>query len=350
MTLESPTVGSLFSGIGGFDLGLERAGWRVIWQVEHDVFRQSRLKRHWPHVELRGDIRTETDGLAKPDLICGGFPCQDLSTAGNREGLAGERSGLWFEYLRVVQELRPTWILIENVPGLLSSHEGRDFEVVVSGLTQCGYGVAWRVLDSQYFGVAQRRRRVFVICYLGAPCPPEILFEPEGVPGDPAPRRASREEVDGTLGGGASVRGWKNDLDGSGAFIVRTAQTGSNGWGVNEDGTTYSLDGTEGQAVIFNARQDPIVGKQPLDTDGHSLAVAQPLRANRWGGSDSHGDEGNVVVCPPSNPDGVREDAGVPGRMDTPDGPRYAAIGDAVTVPVADWIGRRILNAWRNES
>ena len=263
MTLESPTVGSLFSGIGGFDLGLERAGWRVIWQVEHDVFRQSRLKRHWPHVELRGDIRTETDGLAKPDLICGGFPCQDLSISGNRKGLAGERSGLWFEYLRVVQELRPTWVLIENVPGLLSSHKGRDFEVVVSGLTQCGYGVAWRVLDSQYFGVAQRRRRVFVIASLGAPCPPEILFEPEGSGGDPAPGRRKGETYTGSL------------------------------------------------------------------------------RAST---------EGNVVVCPPSNPDGVREAAGVPGRMDTPDGPRYAALGDAVTVPLSYWIGRRILNAWRNES
>ena len=99
-----PTVGSLFSGIGGFDLGLELAGWRVIWQVETNPFRRRILKHYWPDVDLRGDIATDTNGLATPDLICGGFPCQDLSVAGNRAGLVGERSGLWHEYLRVVRE------------------------------------------------------------------------------------------------------------------------------------------------------------------------------------------------------------------------------------------------------
>ena len=174
-----PTVGSLFSGIGGFDSGLELAGWQVVWQVENNPFRRSVLRRHWPEVELRNDIRTDTDGLDQVDLICGGFPCQDLSVAGRRKGLAGERSGLWFDFIRMVGEIRPSWVIIENVAGLLSSNEGRDFEVVVSGLAERGYGVAWRVLDSQHFGVAQRRRRVYVVGHLGAPCPPEILFEPE---------------------------------------------------------------------------------------------------------------------------------------------------------------------------
>ena len=282
------TVGSLFSGIGGFDLGFERAGWRVIWQVENNPFRQKILKRHWPDVELRNDIRTNTDGLERPDLICGGFPCQDLSVAGNRRGLLGERSALWYEYLRMVRTLRPTWVVIENVPGLLSSHKGKDFEIIVNGLAQCGYGVAWRVLDSQYFGVAQRRRRVYIVGHLGAECPLEILFEPESGEGPTPAGRAAGAQIASTLGGGAPFRGWRVDFDRSGAFIP--------------------------------------------------VARTLHVRGNK---NDTPDIDGGVVSAP-SDADGVRETARVPGRVDTPDSPRYAALGDAVTVNVAQWIAERI--------
>ena len=176
-----PTVGSLFSGIGGFDLGLERAGWNVKWQVEINDYRREVLARHWPDTRRYEDVRELPDEtLERVDMVCGGFPCQNLSVAGNRDGLAGSESGLWYDYLRIVETLRPSWVFIENVPGLLSSDEGRDMEIVVGGLTECGYGVSWRVLDSQFFGVPQRRRRVFIVGHLGGPCPPEILFESEG--------------------------------------------------------------------------------------------------------------------------------------------------------------------------
>ena len=219
----SATVGSLFSGIGGFDLGLERAGWTVRWQVESNPFRRQVLKRHWPQVELRNDIRTDTNGLERPDLICGGFPCQDVSVAGKREGLAGERSSLWYEFARIVADTRPPWVLVENVPGLLSSNEGKDFEIVVSGLAECGYGVAWRVLDSQNFGVPQRRRRVFIVGYLGAPCPPEVLFESEGSGGDSAAGEEAKKEVTNSLRASTGSRG-TDDPDRYPAYIpeVRT--------------------------------------------------------------------------------------------------------------------------------
>lgn len=187
---------SLFSGVGGFDLGLERAGMDITVQVEVDKFCQQVLRRWWPGVELYDDVRkVGADELGGGDLICGGFPCQDLSVAGNREGLSGERSGLFYEFMRVVRETRPTWVLIENVPGLLSSNGGRDMGAVLGTLAELGYGYTYRVLDTQYFGPPQRRRRLFIVAHSSGVCPPEVLFEPEGVPWDSAP---SREPGEGT--------------------------------------------------------------------------------------------------------------------------------------------------------
>lgn len=158
-------AGSLFSGIGGMDLGLERAGWDIRWQVENDKFCNQVLQRHWPEVKRYGDIRTVDAGELEPvDLLCGGFPCQDVSMAGTRKGLAGSESSLFFEAARILEGLKPPYVLIENVPGLLSSNEGKDFQVVLDTLTQIGYAVDVDILDSQEFGVAQRRRRVFLVC------------------------------------------------------------------------------------------------------------------------------------------------------------------------------------------
>jgi DNA (cytosine-5)-methyltransferase 1 len=173
---------SLFSGIGGFDLGLERAGGRVVLQVENDPFCQRVLAARWPGVERADDVRHlqpehrrhrpyvaglngswSADDAARVDLLVGGFPCQDLSVAGKRAGLGGSRSSLFHEFVRIAKTLAPTWGLVENVPGLLSSHRGRDFWTVLQGLRQCWPHVGWRVLDSQYFGVPQRRRRVFLV-------------------------------------------------------------------------------------------------------------------------------------------------------------------------------------------
>lgn len=201
-------VGSLFSGIGGFDLGLERNGMDIRWQCEIDTAAQSVLRRHWPDAVLYDDVTTLGGDVEPVDLICGGFPCQDLSVAGRRAGLAGKRSGLFYEFMRIASELAPAWILIENVPGLLSSNGGRDMGAVLGTLGELGYGWAYRVLDAQYLGVAQRRRRVFIVGCLGdRRGAAQVLFEPESLPGDTPPRREAWPRVADTLSVGANQTG-----------------------------------------------------------------------------------------------------------------------------------------------
>ena len=207
--------GSPFTGIGGFDLGMERAGMTCKWQVEIDTTCQGVLARHWPQAQRYSDIcEVRGDELESVDLICGGFPCQDVSVAGKRQGLAGERSGLWYEFHRLLAEARPQWAVIENVPGLLSSNGGRDFAVILRGLVELGYGACWRVLDAQYFGVAQRRRRVFIVGSLGDGRAAQVLFEPESLSGDSAPSREAGTQVAGSLMQGSSGSGgWRVGAD-----------------------------------------------------------------------------------------------------------------------------------------
>lgn len=156
-------VGSLFSGIGGFDLGLERAGFDIAWQVEIDPFCQRVLAKHWPNVQRYGDI-TDMDWSAvqRVDLLCGGFPCQDLSFAGKRAGIDGARSGLWSEYLRAICALRPRYVLVENVPGLLTNaYMGR----VLGDLAQSGYDAEWDCIPASAVGAGHLRDRVYLLAY-----------------------------------------------------------------------------------------------------------------------------------------------------------------------------------------
>jgi DNA (cytosine-5)-methyltransferase 1 len=434
------TFGSLFSGIGGFDLGFQRAGMKCLFQVEIDEKCQGVLSRHWPDVEKHRDVKAVgKHNLTAVDVICGGFPCQDLSVAGKRAGLAGERSGLWHEFHRIIAELRPRWVVIENVPGLLSSNAGRDFAVVLRGLVECGYGVSWRVLDAQYFGVAQRRRRVFVVASLGDGRAAEVLFEREGGAGDTPPSRETGQgfaAVAGTLsanrGGTERPAGNANELDfcipvalpltasgrgtervgesrgqdtvipvafggnrtsgpidtatacnahgGTGrmdfeseTFIaIRPAQTGSNGWGVFQDGTTHTLDGTGGDVIAFSSKDSGADAGELAPTlrsmnyaeshinGGGQVAVAMSLYENQ---------EGRVWLSDTANLQGT---GGKPGqgypaaltsmgvRRLTPtecarlqgfpddwgagqsDSVQYRQYGNAVCVNVAAWIGRRI--------
>jgi DNA (cytosine-5)-methyltransferase 1 len=165
---------SLFAGIGGFDLAMERAGINVVATVEWDKHAQNVLARRFPNSKLYGDITGVTGeqlinaGFDPANgIITGGFPCQDLSVAGRRAGLAGSRSGLFWEICRLLDETKTQSFILENVPGLLSSNKGRDMGTVIRALEERGYSIAWRVLDAQHFGVAQRRRRVFIIGNLG---------------------------------------------------------------------------------------------------------------------------------------------------------------------------------------
>ena len=182
---------SLFAGVGGFDLGLERSGHTCVGQVEIDKHAQSVLARHWPDVPKHDDVTTAIDwadeiGLTgNVDLVAGGFPCQDLSVAGKRAGLDGKRSGLFYDALAFAKAVKAKTILLENVPGLLSSNQGRDFGVLLTELADAGYSnIEWRVLNSQFFGVAQRRRRVFIVASVGTEPFRTVLSECESSAGD----------------------------------------------------------------------------------------------------------------------------------------------------------------------
>ncbi len=178
-----PTMASLFSGIGGFDLGFESAGFRTTFQCEISKFCLAVLERHWPTASRWINIKELTNAdMPFSDVWTAGFPCQDVSLAraGQRAGLKGARSGLFYDFARLVGEGRPRVVVLENVHGLLHSHKGRDFETVIRSLAQLGYSIGWRVLNSKNFGVPQSRQRVYIVgCYRDRQGPGKILFETE---------------------------------------------------------------------------------------------------------------------------------------------------------------------------
>lgn len=300
--------GSLFSGIGGFDLGFERAGMSCAWQCEIDVKCQEVLQKHFTGAKLYDDVRTITAGNTESvDLICGGFPCQDVSVAGKRKGLAGDRSGLWFEFHRILSELKPKWVVIENVPGLLSSNRGRDFAVILSGLADIGYMSAWRVLDSQYFGVAQRRRRVFLIASLGNGSAAEVLFESEGVRWHPPARTEAGQGTAGTVEGNTTL-GF--DL----AQITSKLNYSNPKQGDPQPPLNCAAQG-------FIAYENHPVGQADNNviSQAHGVRRLTPTECARLQGFP---DDWNDWLS---------------------DSARYKQFGNAVTVNVAEWIGKRIM-------
>lgn len=190
------TAASLFSGVGGIDRALELAGIRVTASVEADSDCRGVLARHFPETTLFDDVRTVTGEQLRAagfvpgrGVLSAGWPCQGNSVAGHGQGMADPRSGLWRHAVRLLAETRPRWFLGENVPGLLSVNDGHDFGRVIADLDELGYGVAWAVLDARFFGVPQRRRRVFIVGCLGdGAAPVEILLDPEGGERDPSAR------------------------------------------------------------------------------------------------------------------------------------------------------------------
>ena len=198
---------SVFSGIEAASVAWEPLGWEPVAFAEIDAFPSAVLAERYPDVPNLGDI-TKIDWKefinehGRPDVIVGGSPCQSFSIAGGRESLGGE-SRLMFEYIRAVQDLRPRWFLWENVPGVLNTRDNA-FVQLLDSLQDLGYALAWRVLDAQFFGVAQRRRRVFLVGHLGdGGAPAAVLFESKSVSGNTEPRKAERE--DPTEGVGRSI-------------------------------------------------------------------------------------------------------------------------------------------------
>ena len=277
--MSALTVGSLFSGIGGLDLGLERAGMRTIWFCEIDPFCQKVLRKHWPGVPIYDDVRTiGADSLVRPDVLAGGFPCQPHSLAGKRQASADERD-LWGEFARLIGEFKPRWVLAENVRRLLSSEDGRFFGRVLRDLAACGYDAEWNCIPAAAVGAPHIRDRVFILAY------PQV---------------------------GGLERGSNGHILHSTPSAYRKGQSAGSG-----------SRGCEGDVA---------------DADDAGLAQRQILRCNaaaqfeaikRGSGSDwlSEPNVGRVVD-------------GVPSRVD-----RLRSLGNAVVPQVAEWIGRRIMEA-----
>jgi site-specific DNA-cytosine methylase len=188
---------SVCSGIEAASMAWESLGWQPAAFAEVEKFPSAVLTHHWPQVPNMGDMNNhEQWDLPAIDVLVGGTPCQSFSVAGLRKGLRDPRGGLMLTFLEIAQRRRPRWIVWENVPGVLSSHGGRDFGSFLGALGALGYGWAYRVLDAQWFGVAQRRRRVFVIANLGdGAAPAKVLFESESVRRNPAPSRETGERT-----------------------------------------------------------------------------------------------------------------------------------------------------------
>ena len=297
---------STFSGIEAASVAWDCLGWEPMAFCEIDQFPSAVLAERYPDVPNLGDItkvdwRNFAKRNGKPDLLVGGSPCQSFSIAGTRTGLDGA-SGLMWEYVRAVRELRPRWILWENVQGALSSTHGEDFRCLLEALDGIGYGLAWRVLDAQFFGVAQRRRRVFLVGHFRERPPIEVLFEPDGLRWDTPQSREKRKELAkaagrgarcaglgagagsvasapavhsmhqnqvgdiavseescGTLTSGSSVSRQQLVVSGQcvaiqGSMIGRADENGPQGSGIETDGACYTLNCTDRHAVMVSDR------------------------------------------------------------------------------------------------
>lgn len=345
------TYGSLFSGIGGFDRGLDAAGMSCSWQVEKDKYATLILEKHWPETKRSTDVRNvKRRSVRKPDLICGGFPCQDVSVAGRRAGLAGSRSGLFWETHRIISAFLPKWFLLENVPGLFSSGEGRDFGLVIASLADLGYGVAWRVLDSQYFGLAQRRERVFIVGSLGSLRSGEVLFEPESVSRDTPPSREAGTDIARCF----VVMGGPDDNAAQAGHLVASTLT-----------SRHTPNGHGGAGTRLEDIPNLVIAQTLIANNGgnqiESNYVVETLTAN-WARSNGAKAGNNAgMVNPVINRQGVRRLTprecerlqgfpddftryGADGK-EISDSQRYRMLGNAVSAPVSAWIGRRIMEA-----
>lgn len=368
------TAGSLFSGAGGFDLGLEQAGFTIVWQVEKDAHARKVLAKHWPTVEQFDDVcqfhgwsRGEggidcLPGGSEPnaqgcgewnesspmrvDCLVGGWPCQDLSVAGKRKGLAGERSGLFHEVIRIAKEIQPTWGLFENVPGLLSSHGGRDMATVLEGLRECWPVVGYRVLDSQYFGVAQRRRRVFFVCGPTERSVEEILFEPEGGEGHFTKSEKARPELAASLKSRSSSPGinppGRGGEDVMNLVVDALTARDSKGYDRGDNSHNSKLipiaeigaktqmgDGRNGCGIGMEG--DPMFTLQAGKQHGVGVRRLTPTETERLQGFP----DGWTCLCQPlESYDHL--------KCQCADGPRYRMMGNAVTVNVIRWLGKRI--------
>ena len=278
--------GSVCSGIEAATTAWHPLGWKPSFFSEIEKFPRDVLQHHFPDVPLHGDFTTIQDGDYDPiELLVGGTPCQSFSVAGLRKGLSDDRGNLTLEFIRLAQRLRPRWLVWENVPGVLSIDKGRAFGSFLGGLAECGYGFAYRVLDAQYFGVPQRRRRVFIVGYFGDWRPAaQVLFEREGLQRDITPRRETREDPAGTLGARSCRSVGAQDAD-AGHLIANTLK--GEGFDASEDGTGRTnlvFSSTGDTAHCLNAGG---MGRQDYETE---TMIA--IQGSMIGRSDAAGPNG----------------------------------------------------------
>lgn len=270
-----PRLLDLFSGIGGFSLAFHRAGFETVAFSEIEPFPCSVLAHRFCGVPNLGDITRwrdwDWDAIEHVDVVTFGSPCQDLSVAGKRAGLSGERSGLFHDAVGVIQRSGARYALWENVPGAFSSNGGWDFASVLDALADIGaVDIAWRVLDARYFGVPQRRRRIFLIADFGGECAHEILFEPEGVPGDLAPGGESGESVAALTSNGVGTCGADDNQGQAGDLLAYGGYTKGQG------GTVVATPFDTTQITSDKNYSNPRAGDpcHPLAPGAHPPAVA----------------------------------------------------------------------------
>lgn len=251
---------SLFSGIEAASVAWAPLGWEPLAFAEIEPFCCELLEKRFPGVPNLGDVCGVdwSSYRGKCDLIIGGSPCQAFSVAGRREGLDDPRGRLMLEYARAVREVEPRWVLWENVPGVLSQDGGAAFGALLGVLEDCGYSLAWRVLDAQFFGVPQRRRRVFLVGHTRAQCAAAVLFEPESLQGSAPSSADKRAELAAGAGRGASCAG----------FIAGVSPR-ARGVGYAEE---QSPTLTVGQTAEVFAINGNVIGREP-ENGGHQLGI-----------------------------------------------------------------------------
>jgi DNA (cytosine-5)-methyltransferase 1 len=355
---------SVCSGVGSDHLAFGSLGWDCIFFSEIEKFPSAVLKHHWPDIPNLGDFtEIDTDVWKKKaiQLVVGGTPCQSFSVAGKQRGMDDKRGVLALEHVRLARSLGSRWFVWENVPNVLSTNGGRDFARLLQMLLECGYGFAYRILDAQYFGVAQRRRRVFLVGYLGDWRPAgAVLFESQGLRGNIEESQKKRPDVAGTLTNGSGKRGWNVSAEGAaGGHIQPVAKTlrakssdpldpelynylpfntthmtsktnrANPQWG----SPCHTLArGDHPPAVAYHATQDPISGSvSPCLGKTSQIAVGvrrlMPVECERLQGLPV----GHTQI-PWRGKD----------KENCPDGHRYKAIGNGFAVPVVRWLGKRI--------